>query len=112
LKASELKNKGIPFSLGCKDYEIKLNMNTFCELEDVYGDINLAFEDLQKMKLKAIRALIYASIKVEDEGISLRQVGELLELSDLERLGAAINEALDKAMPEAEDPNSGESIAT
>jgi len=74
-------------------------MNTFCELEDVYGDINLAFEDLQKMKLKAIRALIYASIKVEDEGISLRQVGELLELSDLERLGSAINEALDKAMP-------------
>jgi hypothetical protein len=111
LKASELKNKGIKFTLGIKEYELKLNMNTFCELEEVYGDLNTAFDDLQKMKLKAVRALVYAAVKTQDEAITLKAVGEMLELDDLERLGAAINEALNKAMPEAEE-SPGEAQAT
>jgi len=111
LKAAELKNKGIKFKLGNKEYELKLNMNTFCELEEVYGDINKAFDDLQSMKLKAVRALIYAAVKVEDEETTLKTVGEQLGLNDLERLGTAINEALGKAMPEAEE-NLGEAKAT
>lgn len=111
LKASELKNKGIKFKLGEKEYELKLNMNTFCELEEVYGDIGIAFEDLQKMKMKAIRALIYAAIKIEDEDITLKEVGEKLGMKDLERLGTTINEALNLAMPEAEEA-SGETKAT
>jgi hypothetical protein len=107
MKASELKNKGIKFTLGGKEYELKLNMNTFCELEEVYGDINKAFDDLQNMKIKAIRALIYAAIKVQEEDITLKEVGEMLGLRDLERLGMTINKALDSAMPEI-DENMGE----
>lgn len=107
MKAAELKNKGIKFTLGDKEYELKFNMNTFCELEDVYGDLNKAFDDLQNMKIKAIRALIYAAVKVCDENITLKDVGELLGLDDLERLGTAINEALNTAMPETEE-NMGE----
>lgn len=110
LKAKELKNKGIKFTLGEKDYELKLNMNTFCELEEIYGNLDAAFEDLQKMKLKSVRALIYAAVKIEDEEITLKQVGELLGLNDLERLGTAINEALSTAMPEA-DEEEGEETA-
>jgi len=111
LKAAELKNKGIKFKLGDKEYELKLDMNTFCELEEVYGDLNKAFDDLQSMKLKAVRALIYAAVKVVDEEITLKTVGEQLGLNDLERLGTAINGALSKAMPEAEDAQ-GEAKAT
>lgn len=103
MKASELKNKGIKFTLKGKEYDLKLNMNTFCELEEVYGDINKAFDDLQNMKIKAIRALIYSAIKVEDETATLKGIGELLEVNDLERIGTAINEALSTAMPEAEE---------
>ena len=107
MKASELKNKGIKFTLGDKEYELKFNMNTFCELEEVYGDLNKAFEDLQNMKVKAIRALIFAAVKVEDETATLKDVGEKLGINDLERLGIAINEALTTAMPQAEE-NMGE----
>ena len=107
MKASELKNKGIKFTLGNEEYELKFNMNTFCELEEVYGDINKAFEDLQLMKIKAIRALLYAAIKVEDNTVTLKSVGDLLQLSDLERLGTVINEALSESMPEIEE-NMGE----
>lgn len=107
MKAAELKNKGIKFTLGSQEYELKLNMNTFCELEEIYGDLNTAFEDLQKMKMKAVRALIYAAVKTENETLTLKQVGEQLEMKDLERLGTAINDALNQAMPEAEE-NLGE----
>lgn len=107
MKASELKNKGIKFKLKDNEYELKFDMNTFCELEDLYGDINQAFEDLQNRKIKAIRALIYAAIKAEDESVTLKEVGKMLTLNDMERLGTAINEALSMAMPEIEE-NMGE----
>ena len=108
MKASELKNKGIKFKLGDKEYELKFDMNTFCELEEIYGDINKAFEDLQNRKIKAIRALIYSAIKAEDESVTLKEVGQMLTLNDMERLGTAINEALVIAMPEVTDENMGE----
>ena len=107
MKATELKNKGIKFTLGHKEYELKFNMNTFCELEEVYGDINKAFEDLQNMKIRSIRALIYSAIKVQDETVTLKDVGDMLELNDLERFGTVINEALGDSMPEIEE-NVGE----
>ncbi len=107
MKALELKNKGIKFKLKDKEYELKFDMNTFCELEEVYGDINQAFEDLQNRKIKAIRALIYSAIKAEDESVTVKEVGRMLTLNDMERLGTAINEALNMAMPEIEE-NMGE----
>lgn len=107
MKASELKNKGIKFKLKDKEYELNFDMNTFCELEEVYGDINQAFEDLQNRKIKAIRALIYSAIKAEDESVTLKQVGRMLALNDMERLGTVINDALNVAMPEIEE-NMGE----
>jgi hypothetical protein len=107
LKASELKNKGVKFNLEGKEYELKFDMNTFCELEDVYGDINKAFEDLQNRKIKAIRALIYSAVKAENENVTLKEVGQMLTLQDMEKLGTAINEALQVSMPEVGE-NMGE----
>lgn len=107
MKASELKNKGIKFMLGDKEHELKFNMNTFCEIEEIYGDLNKFFDDLQDMKIKAIRALIYAAVKIDNEDATLKSVGDKLSIQDLERLGSAINEALSMAMPEANE-NVGE----
>lgn len=107
MKASELKNKGIKFKLNDNEYELKFDMNTFCELEEVYGDINKAFEDLQNKKIKAIRALIYSAIKAEDDNVTLKEVGRMLTLNDMERLGTSINEALNIAMPDITE-NMGE----
>ncbi len=108
MKAKDLKNKGVPITLGDQTYELKFNMNTFCELEEVYDDINQAFEDLQKMKVKAMRALIYAAVKTQNDTITLQEVGELLGISELEDISKALNEALSDAMPEASEDTLGE----
>lgn len=102
MKAAELKNKGVKFKLGDTEYELKFDMNTFCELEDVYGDINQAFVDLQNRKIKAIRALIYSAVKAQNDKVTLKEVGQMLTLQDMEKLGTAINEALQVSMPEVE----------
>jgi hypothetical protein len=111
LKGNELKDKGIKFTLDENEYELKFNLNTFCELEDIYGDLNKAFEDLQRMKIKAVRALVYSAVKVEDDSVTLKSIGSLLGLDDLERLGTVINKALSIAMPEVEE-TSGEVTST
>ena len=111
MKGNELKDKGIKFTLNEMEYELKFNLNTFCELEDIYGDLNKAFEDLQRMKIKAVRALVYAAVKVEDDSVTLKSIGSLLGLDDLERLGTVINKALSIAMPEV-DETPGEVTAT
>jgi hypothetical protein len=111
MKGNNIKDKGIKFTLGEKEYELKFNLNTFCELEEIYGDLNKAFDDLQRMKIRAVRALVYSAVKVEDDSATLKVIGSLLGLDDLERLGTVINKALSIAMPEVEE-TSGEVTAT
>ncbi len=108
MKAKELKLQGIPITLGEKTYDIRFDMNTFCELEEVYEDINQAFDDLQKMKMKAIRALIYAAVKAQNEEVTLKEVGAMLGVNDLEEISTAINKALSEAMPEINEDDVGE----
>lgn len=43
MKASEFKSKVIKINIGNKNYQLKFDINTLYELEEVYGDINQAF---------------------------------------------------------------------
>ena len=88
------------FNLGGKEYEVKLDFNVMSELEEVYGDISKAFTDLQKQKIKAIRALIYSIIKVEDENVTLKEVGSLLNTDFMAEFSAKMGIVLNDSMPE------------
>lgn len=72
-------------------------------MEEVYGYINKAFEDLQFIKIKVIRAPLYSVIKVEDDNVTLKSLGNLLYISDLERLWIVINGAFNVIMSEVEE---------
>ena len=116
MKGKELKKKAIATELKLYDkeyekeivYNIKFDFNAFIELEDVYGDISTAMEEIQTGKLKAVRALVYSAIKVEDPKITLKRVGELLDLNKMEDVMEVINKALAYSMPEKSDDLVGE----
>lgn len=108
MKAKELKNKGVKIKLQDKEYEIKFNMNTFCELEEIYGDITKAFDELGTGKFKAIRALLYAALKNEDDSLTIKRVGEMLDVDNMQQVSDAIGKALDIAMPNADGDLAGE----
>ncbi|AOZ77385.1 hypothetical protein AQ983_16840 [Clostridium pasteurianum DSM 525 = ATCC 6013] len=94
--------------VGGKTYPIVFDFNVLSELEDIYGDVSKAFEDLEKVKIKAIRALVYSLIKVEDEEITLKDVGKMLDMDFINKFVEKAGIALNNDMPEVTTGNVGE----
>lgn len=112
MKGKDLKNILSPLTVGGKTFNVSLNFNAMCELEDIYGDINEIFESISegKGRLKAIRALVYSMISAHYSGYTLNQVGEMLTpiMSDEEgmtNLMEQINKIITLSNPPKEDKN-------
>lgn len=108
IKGNQLKTKKTnvtTFNLGGKEYKMDFNFNVMSELEEVYGDINKAFEDLQSMKIKAIRALIYSIVKVDNEEMTLKEVGELLNMSFMTEFATKMGVVMADSMPAKSEIN-------
>lgn len=110
MRAKDLKNILVPLELGGRTFNIAFDFNCMCELDEIYGDFDKAIKaiDQGKGRLKAIRALIYSSIKPRYEDITILEVGELLTdiMKDTEKaeyLMEQIDKALTLAMPDKED---------
>jgi len=103
MKGMDLKTKSVKVNILGSERNLCFDMNTFCELEEIYGDLNAAFDALSNMKLKAVRAFVYAALKSEDDSITLAQVGKGLGIEDLEMLATALSDALTSSMPKGDD---------
>ncbi len=101
MKAKDLKNILVPLELCEKTFKIAFDFNAMCELDEVYGDFEKAMKALQegKGKLKAMRALIYASIKPRYPQYTLIDIGEMLtEIMSSEEKANYVQDQLEKAM--------------
>lgn len=110
VKGNDLKTKKTniqTIEVGGKTYPIVFDFNVLSELEDVYGDVSNAFEDLEKIKVKAIRALVYSLVKVEDEDVTLKEVGKMLNMDFINQFVEKAGIALNNDMP-AKEENMGE----
>lgn len=83
-----------------KERTLLFDLNALAYLEEEYGDIDKAFDDITKGKVKALRAVLWAGLVHEDESLSVKDVGKLLTLADLQRVAEAVNEALAQALPQ------------
>lgn len=98
-----LKDEGVLVQLD-KERVIKFDLNSFAELEDLYGTVEAAMEALEKGSLKAVRAILWAGLIGDDVSLTQQQVGAMIELRDLPKISEAVGKAMENAMP-AEDPN-------
>lgn len=111
MKARDLKNIKIPLKLCGKTYMIAFDFNALAELEEVYEDgFEKAMSNMAegKGRIKAMRALIYSSIKPRNPEITLIEVGEMLTgcLQDEDTFSYVIDtimKAVDLAMPSQKD---------
>ena len=108
MKGKDLKNILAPLTIGGKTFNVSLNFNAMCELEDIYGDINKIFEAISEGRLKAIRALVYSMISAHYSGYTLREIGEMLTpiMSDEEGMTSLmeqINKIIELSNPPKED---------
>ena len=110
MKAKDLKTILVPLELSGRTFKIAFDFNCMCELDEIYGDFDAAIKAISsgKGRLKAIRALIYSSIKPRYEDITLLEVGELLteimrDTKKAEYIMEQIDKALVLAMPDKEE---------
>lgn len=101
---SSQRIKPVHIKLGDKDYEMRVDFNCFCELEDIYGEIDILFEKLKKPSLKDLRNCIYASIKYQDEKLTPLKVGQLIAgFENIKDLNRKIMDAIADSLPKADE---------
>lgn len=98
----DVKPKAIKIPLlDGKDHEIKFDLNALAELEDKYGSVDAAFETLDKSQsIKSMRTILWAGLLHEDENLTEREVGAMIDFSLMNKIMEALNGALGQDMPD------------
>ncbi len=113
---SNVKDVSISIQLDKERY-IRYDMNAFIELEEKFGSIQDALEVMEsidpekkakrekgkivpRQDLKIIRFFLWAGLVSEDETLTERDVGRLIDFRNITDVAAAITNAIDGAMPE------------
>ncbi|HEX3018549.1 MAG TPA: hypothetical protein VHP31_11955 [Caproicibacter sp.] len=113
ITGSELKKSSSAktIELGGKEYEIALDLNAICELEERYGSFDKAAKVLdgigQDFKkpgaMHDIRFLLCTMLHHTDESLTERQVGKLMTMSEMQNIIDSLGEAMHNSAPQADD---------
>ncbi|MED1419016.1 hypothetical protein [Bacillus smithii] len=98
-KSLDVKVKKIPVQLD-KERHLVFDLNAFCEIEDKFGSITEAFKAVENVSMKAIRTLLWAGLLHEDESLTEKEVGKMIDIANISELANAITEAMNTALPD------------
>lgn len=94
------KSKAATIKLDGVERELKFTLNAMAELEELYGDPQLAFTKLDEGSFTAIRAVLWAGLLWKEPDLTLTQVGNMLSLNDMQDMMEELGEALADDLPE------------
>ena len=100
---SNIKTKKTPIKIAGEEKYLHYNLNAFAELEEIYGTIDAAMNELSKGSVKSIINILRAGLLHENEKLTAKKVGEMFDLSEISYIGERINTAISQAMPEANE---------
>lgn len=111
IKANELKGKitRVHFSGIDKTFNLKFNLNALYFLEQEYGDINKALEEIKDGKIKSLISITAAALsagKNRKEPFTDAEVADMVQVDDLEPLSKALEEMMggkDEGTPSSVD---------
>lgn len=94
-----LKNSGekVFFNNIGKELTLKFNLNALYFLEQEYGDIEIALDQVQNGKIKAMISITTAALSAgsnRQEPYSEEEVADMVDVDDLERIAAALEKLL------------------
>ncbi len=104
--------KNTIFEIEGKKYEYDLNLNAMINFEEVTGKELMNIKEGDTFSLKEIRALLWAGLHEEDEGLTLENVGKLITPGNMQKISNKIMEAYDNVMPEGEDTGKNKNRST
>lgn len=128
--SKSVRNKGEEIEINDKKYILKFTLNSFIELEDLYGSIDAAMENLQgivvkdengnpimeeiekedgtteqvekrQVKFKSIRDILFAGLIAEQPDIKKEDVGNF-DFRDLKEIVQKLMRALTSSLPKQE----------
>lgn len=92
-----------------KERELKYTLDSFGELEDKYGSVDVAFEALENQKVRDVAYFIWVGLTHEDEEITPKQVARLIPIGKMGVMMELITKAISTDMPdngeEEKNPN-------
>lgn len=103
MKGKDLKNKTYEIELKDGTHKVIFDMNAFCELEELYGDIKIALESFKTRPISALRSFVYVILKNEGREVKLQEAGSLIDMSKIEPIVEVIGKAIEEAMPNTEN---------
>lgn len=113
-KAEIMKDEGVKVVLGKvnkpkkveladgKEYEIKFDLNSLCTLQDKFGeDVFKALSGIDGSDFKLIRTILF--VVLEHEGLTEKEVGSLIDMSNMPSVVEALSMAVENSAPENEE---------
>jgi hypothetical protein len=104
MEGKDIKQTGITIMLD-KERHMQFSLNAMCDLEEKFGDVGKAMDAMQEGSMKAIRYLLYLSLANEDETLTEKKVGALINVNTLAEVMHKLTEAMVISMPEANEKN-------
>ena len=99
-----MQDRGTTVELQGQTFKVKFDLNTLCEMQDKFGSIEKAFDGLEGGDFKKIRSLLHVALaNGENEDITEKEVGALIDFNNLQDVTDALTNAFDNAMPVNED---------
>lgn len=93
--ANDMKLIKIPITLD-RERNLVIDLNTFADLEETYGDHNKALEALSSGSFKAIRKFLWLGLVHEDESLTEREAGSLVIPENMDKIAEVILSAIPK----------------
>lgn len=101
--AKNIKNKGTSIELNGEEHILRFTLNAMAELEDKFGSVETAFDEMEKGRFKAIRAVLWAGLLDENPNYTEQEVGSMMDITDMVSLTRALNAAGETDMPNEEE---------
>lgn len=106
MEGNDIKQVGVVLKLD-KERHLVFDLNAFCELEDKYGSMEKALDEMGKGSMKAIRLMLYLGLSSEDETLTEKQVGRLINVETLPSVMNSITLAAELSTPKPDSKQSG-----
>lgn len=109
----DVKQRGIMVELD-KPRKLKYDLNSFGELEELYGTIDAAMDAMEKGSIKALRIILWAGLIHEemDEDynpkIRIKEVASWVTPDRLEEIMMKVTQAMEGDLPEPDESQKAE----
>lgn len=85
-----------------KKHELKFDLNTLCTLQEKFGDDVLnVLGSIDGANFKLVRSVLHAVL--DHEGISEKEVGSLISMTNIMDVVEALHQAVEGAVPEPDE---------